>query len=101
MTSREGRRAPRPPRSPAVLRDRGRVVEQRLDDPPRLLDDVPPREQHRPTVERIREQALVRAWALAELLEERDVEGDLARVLRTGRLGEERDRHARVPADAE
>src|SRR5262245_60426484 len=93
--------ARRPPRCGAVLLDRRRVVEERLNDAPGLLDDVPAREERRVSSQGVREQPLVRPRPLAHLLEERDVERHLARLLGARRLREERDRDARITPDAE
>ena len=47
VASREVGHAPRPPRAAAVLLDAGRLIEERLHDPPGLLDDVPAGEERR------------------------------------------------------
>ena len=75
------------PGSGVVGLDLRRVVEQRLDDAPGLVDRVEVREQLRVAAQRVAEQALVRLRLLGVLLVEEQVEVDpvegvLARLLR-------------------
>ena len=90
------------PQVPAgVALERRRGVEQRLHDAPRLLDDLPAREERAVAAQGVREQAFVRLRRLAELLLELEIERDRLRDLLPRSLCADADRHPGVPADAE
>src|SRR5918995_3470948 len=90
----------RPPRPLLVALDRRRVVEQRLHNAPRLLDDGPAREERLVAAQCIREQPLVRLRRLAELFGEVEIERDRLRDCLARRLGTEKDRDTRMAPDA-
>ena len=75
-SARRGGRRSQGPRSLGVALDRRRGVEQRLHDAPRLLDDVPAREERAVSAQGVREQAFVRLRRLAELVLELEIERD-------------------------
>src|SRR4051794_11886784 len=83
----EAVRAGRAPRPLLVWVDRGRVVEQRLHDPPGLLHAVLPLEAPAVADQRGVQQHLVWGRAFAPLLRELQVEAHLLGLLRIAALG--------------
>src|SRR5947209_819391 len=79
--------AGRPPRAGGVRLGVGRLVEQRLDDPPGLLDGVLAGEVGAVTDQRGVQQDLVRCRSLAAFLRELHLELDLARSRLVGAEG--------------
>ena len=91
---------PAGPRSRAVGDERGRRVEQRLHDPPGLLDDLPAWEEGVVPAQRVGEEALVGCGGSPSSSAKSRSRSGL-RDLLAGRLRADHDRDARVPADAQ
>src|SRR5579875_3601119 len=100
VTAGQGVRLLRPPRPPGVRDDLRRVVEQRLHDPPGLLDAILPREKLMIAGQASVQQPLVRFERLAQFGGERGVEVDRApRAVAV--LGGDLQPQARVGVDAQ
>src|SRR5436189_1685059 len=92
-------RLPRPPRALRVLVHWRRRVQQRLEDPPRLLDAVLAGEPGAVADHRRLQQDLVRGRPLPALLAEFHVEVDALRLDVAGSLGVEPQPDARAGID--